>query len=195
MQGLGVKQPRGFAKGAQRRRPNPQSSLNGLQGRSLLQSAQAGNRGTKEVEQQEADVLVVEQLAVAGPITLGTDVFESRQQGHQRVEILQAFNVTRLQSSSTWSGHRCLHAIPEILRVRMKASRKYHANPLAQNSCRTVLDAHGRGERNTGETMVSAREELETGREERRGVGASHSIAEAGGPSRGAPWREGDAMS
>src|SRR5208283_5880585 len=103
----------------------PQSSLNGLQGRSLLQSAQAGNRGTKEVEQQEADVLVVEQLAVAGPITLGTDVFESRQQGHQRVEILQAFNVTRLQSSSTWSGHRCLHAIPEILRVRMKASRKY----------------------------------------------------------------------
>ena len=23
--------------------------------------------------------------------------------------------------------------------VRMKASRKYHANPLAQNSCRTVL--------------------------------------------------------
>src|SRR5208337_2228563 len=82
---------------------------------------------------------VVEQLAVAGPITLGTDVFESRQQGHQRVEILQAFNVTRLQSSSTWSGHRCLHAIPEILRVRMKASRKYHANPLAQNSCRTVL--------------------------------------------------------
>ena len=53
VQGLGVKQPRGFAKGAQRRRPNPQSSLNGLQGRSLLQSAQAGNRGTKEVEQQE----------------------------------------------------------------------------------------------------------------------------------------------
>src|SRR5271165_3761132 len=50
VQGLGVKQPRGFAKGAQRRRPNPQSSLNGLQGRSLLQSAQAGNRGTKEVE-------------------------------------------------------------------------------------------------------------------------------------------------
>ena len=145
MQGLGVKQPRGFAKGAQRRRPNPQSSLNGLQGRSLLQSAQAGNRGTKEVEQQEADVLVVEQLAVAGPITLGTDVFESRQQGHQRVEILQAFNVTRLQSSSTWSGHRCLHAIPEILRVRMKASRKYHANPLAQNSCRTVLGPGGWG--------------------------------------------------
>ena len=145
MQGLGVKQPRGFAKGAQRRRPNPQSSLNGLQGRSLLQSAQAGNRGTKEVEQQEADVLVVEQLAVAGPITLGTDVFESRQQGHQRVEILQAFNVTRLQSSSTWSGHRCLHAIPEILRVRMKASRKYHANPLAQNSCRTVLPHGGLG--------------------------------------------------
>ena len=39
VQGLGVKQPGGFAKGAQRRRPNPQSSLNGLQGRSLLQAA------------------------------------------------------------------------------------------------------------------------------------------------------------
>src|SRR5208282_6171097 len=34
-----------------------------------------------------------------------------------------------------------------------------------------------------------------TGRDGRRGVGASHSIAEAGEPSRGTPWREGDAMS
>ena len=76
---------------------------------------QAGNRGTKEVEQQEADVLVIEQLAVAGLITLGANVLESRQQGHQRVEILQAFNVTRLQRSPAWSGHRCLHAIPELL--------------------------------------------------------------------------------
>ena len=98
MQGLGVKQPRGFAERAQRRRPNPQPSLNGLEGRSLLQSAQAGNRGTKEVEQQEADVLVVEQLAVAGPIALGADVLEPRQQGHQCVEILQALDVTGLQS-------------------------------------------------------------------------------------------------
>ena len=32
-------------------------------------------------------------------------------------------------------------------------------------------------------------------REGRRGVGASHNIAEAGEPSRGTPWREGDAMS
>jgi hypothetical protein len=62
-----------------------------------------------------------------------------------QLQILQAFNVTRLQSSSTWSGHRCLHAIPEILRVRMKASRKYHANPLAQNSCRTVLALEAKG--------------------------------------------------
>ena len=114
---------RGFAKGAQRRRPNAQPTFNGLEGRSLLQCTQARNCGTKEVQQQKADVLVVEQLAVAGPITLGANVLESRQQGQQRVEILQAFNVTRLQGSPAWSGHRCLHAIPEVLRVRMKASR------------------------------------------------------------------------
>ena len=34
-----------------------------------------------------------------------------------------------------------------------------------------------------------------TGRDGRRGVGASHSIVETGEPSRGTPWREGDAMS
>ena len=51
-------------------------------------------------------------------------------------------------------------------------------------------DAHDRGEQTTGDTMVSAREEFETGRDGRRGVGASHSIVEAGEPSRGTPWRE-----
>ena len=48
VQGLGVKQPRGFAEGAQRRRPNPQSSLNGLQGRSLLQSGRLVIVGLKK---------------------------------------------------------------------------------------------------------------------------------------------------
>ena len=43
-------------------------------------------------------------------------------------------------------------------------------------------DAPGRGERNTGETMVSAREAFETSRNGRRGVGASRSIVEAGEP-------------
>ena len=165
VQCLGVKQPRGFAKGAQRRRPNAQPTFNGLEGRSLLQCTQARNCGTKEVQQQKADVLVVEQLAVAGPITLGANVLELRQQGQQRVEILQAFNVTRLQGSPAWSGHRCLHAIPEVLRVRMKASRKYHANQLAQISCRTVLKgargggldtASGSGKVASGEKRVTS---------------------------------------
>src|SRR5271157_5042871 len=133
VEGLGVKQPRSLAKRAQRRRPNAQPTLNGIEGRSLLQGTEARNRGTKEVEQQEADILVVEQLAVASPITLGANLLESRQQGHQRVEILQALNVTRLQSSSAWSGHQCLHVIPEVLRVRMKTSRKYHAKPPCAN--------------------------------------------------------------
>ena len=51
-------------------------------------------------------------------------------------------------------------------------------------------DAHDRGEQTTGDTVVSAREEIRTGRDGRRGVGASHSIVEAGEPSRGTPWRE-----
>ena len=41
-------------------------------------------------------------------------------------------------------------------------------------------DAHDRGERTTGETMVSAREDNEADREGRRGVGAPHSSGEAG---------------
>ena len=56
-------------------------------------------------------------------------------------------------------------------------------------------DAHDRGEQTTGDTMVSAREEIERvemdGGESERPI----SIVEAGEPSRGTPWREGDAMS
>src|SRR5208337_3470140 len=52
VQGLGVKQPSGFAEGAQRRRPNTQAALNGFEGGSLLKRTEAGNRGTEEVEQQ-----------------------------------------------------------------------------------------------------------------------------------------------
>src|ERR1700733_7591244 len=77
-QGPGVKQPRSPTEGPQRRRPKAQPTLNGLETRSLLKRAQARNRGTKEVEQQKTDVLVVEQLAVAGPITLGANVLQSR---------------------------------------------------------------------------------------------------------------------
>src|SRR4051794_1375888 len=108
VQDPGVKQPRGFAKRAQRRRPNPQSPLNGLEGRSLLQSAKAGNRGTKEIEQQETNVLVVEQLAVAGPVALGAEVPEPRQQRYQGVEVFQTLDVAGLQISSLSSGHDCL---------------------------------------------------------------------------------------
>src|SRR5271157_3309772 len=46
-------------------------------------------------------------------------------------------------------------------------------------------DAHDRGEQTTGDTVVSAREEFRTGRDGRRGVGASHSIDEAGEPPEG----------
>jgi hypothetical protein len=56
-------------------------------------------------------------------------------------------------------------------------------------------DAPGRGERNTGETMVSAREGNEADRDGRRGFGASHSTAEPGELSRWTPGREGDAGS
>ncbi len=38
VQDLGVKQPRGLAEGAQRRCPNSQSSLHGLERRSLLKA-------------------------------------------------------------------------------------------------------------------------------------------------------------
>jgi hypothetical protein len=56
-------------------------------------------------------------------------------------------------------------------------------------------DAPDRGERITGETMVSAREGNEADRDGRRGFGASHSTDEPGERSRWTPGREGDAGS
>ena len=114
VQGAGVKQPCGLAKRTQRCSPNPQSSLDSLKGRRLLKGAQAGDRGTEEVEQEETDVLVEEQLAVARTVALGADVLEPRQQGCKSVEVLQTLDVTWLQISSTSSRHLCLPAIPAV---------------------------------------------------------------------------------
>ncbi len=114
VQCLGVKQPRGLAKRPQRRGPNAETALHRFERRSLLQAAQAGNRRTKEVEQEETDVLVVKQLAVACPIALGTDVPEPRQQGRQRIKVLQPLDIAGQQIASSWSGHDCLPAIPAV---------------------------------------------------------------------------------
>ena len=59
--------------------------------------------------------------------------------------------------------------------------------------------AHGRASRpagsKSGARVVSPSEGNETRRDERQGVGASHSTDEAGEPNQGTPRREGDAVS
>jgi hypothetical protein len=99
-----------------------------------------------------------------------------------------------------WSyrGRRARTMTTRVLQ-EPESPRRFHRNTGWGDRYRQLpgprWDAPGRGEQNTGETMVSAREAFETSRDGRRGVGASHSIGEAGEPFRGTPWREGDAMS
>jgi hypothetical protein len=142
---LGIEQPGGLAKRTQRCRANPQSSLDGLKSRRLLQSAQARDRGTEEVKQQKADVLVEEQPAVARPIAIGADILEPCQQRHQGVEILQTLEIARRRFGSLSSGHCRLPLPYRQSPVSSEEWRKWHANTLAQNSCRTVLPPFARG--------------------------------------------------
>ena len=52
----------------------------------LLQGAEALQGGVEEVHQQECDVLVVEELPVAGVVVFGADAMQSRDQFEQRAD-------------------------------------------------------------------------------------------------------------
>jgi hypothetical protein len=63
------------------------------------------------------------------------------------------------------------------------------------NSPRPSIARRDRWEQTTTQPVVSPSEGNQARRDGRSGVGASHSIEEAGEPVRGTPRREGDAVS
>jgi hypothetical protein len=63
------------------------------------------------------------------------------------------------------------------------------------NSPEPTVARRDRWEQTATQPVVSPSEGNEARRDGRSGVGASHSIDEAGEPLRGTPWREGDAVS
>jgi hypothetical protein len=63
------------------------------------------------------------------------------------------------------------------------------------NSPMPTISRRDRWEQTTTQPVVSPSEGNEAKRDGRWGVGASHTIDEAGEPFRGTPWREGDAVS
>jgi hypothetical protein len=108
MENTGFEHTSGFAKRDERGGAELQSTLDGLQGRGLLQAAQTRNRGVEEVEEQEADVLVAEQPTVAGRVACGAEVSQPPQQGREGIEVLQTLKIARFDPPPSLCRQRCL---------------------------------------------------------------------------------------
>jgi len=78
-----------FTEGTQGRLADPEALLHGGQGRRLLQAPQAGHHRVKKVQQQQAGILIVEQLPVPGAVPLRRGVVEVVKERAQQAKIFE----------------------------------------------------------------------------------------------------------
>ena len=83
-----------FTQGTQGRLADPEALLHGGQGRRLLQAPQAGHHRVKEVQQQQAGILIVEQLPVPGAVPLRRGAVEVVKSGPSRRKYLNPWRVS-----------------------------------------------------------------------------------------------------
>src|SRR5258708_870741 len=101
----GVENAAGLAQRAKRGALDAEEFFNLGQAAGLLQAAQAGDNGAEEVEQQQAGVLVEEQLAVASLVACCADVLQAHQQFLEQREVFQTVQVARLQFGTPLARH------------------------------------------------------------------------------------------
>ena len=90
VEGFGVKDVTGFAQRPEGNALAAEQALNFVELAGLLDATQAGEDGVEEVKQQEGGVLVEEEFAVAGAVTLGSLVTEAIKERAENLEIFQA---------------------------------------------------------------------------------------------------------
>jgi len=78
-----------FTQGTQGRPADPETLLHLGQRRRLLQAAQAGHHRVKKVQQQQAGILIVEQLPVPGTVPLRRGQMEVVQERAQQAKIFE----------------------------------------------------------------------------------------------------------
>jgi hypothetical protein len=78
------------------------------QGAGLLESAQASHDGAEEAEQQQADVLIEEQLAIAGLVAGGGIVLQAFEKRIDEPEVFQAVEILVTNVSAAWPSHAIL---------------------------------------------------------------------------------------
>jgi hypothetical protein len=78
-----------FTEGTQGRGVDPEAFLHLGQRRRLLQAAQAGHQRIKKVQQQQAGILIVEQLPVPGAVPLRRGAVEVGKERAQQTKIFE----------------------------------------------------------------------------------------------------------
>ena len=71
----------------------------------LEQAVEAGEDRVEEVQQQQSGVLVEEEAAVVGLVVSGARVAQTRQQGQDHVEVLEALQVFGFDRSFCLASH------------------------------------------------------------------------------------------
>ncbi len=101
----------------------------------LLQGAEALPGGVAEIHRQERDVLVVEELVVAGVVAFGADVMQSRDQFEQGLN----------QPLPRKKGRRRIGPVVAFRSPIGHSDNSKGLSELAQISCRTLLVNAGMG--------------------------------------------------
>ena len=80
---------------AQGRALYPPAALDVGQGGQLLEAAQTGDRGREEIQQQQRRIVIVKQLAVARPVSLGGRPMQALQELADQPDVLEALDYGR----------------------------------------------------------------------------------------------------
>ena len=83
----------GFAQRTEGNMAQAQEFLDFVHVAALLQAAEAGEDGVKEVEQEQPDVLIEKEPTVASLVACRTLVFEAFHQGQDQFEVFQALEI------------------------------------------------------------------------------------------------------
>src|SRR6266446_253048 len=111
LQLLGIKNPAGLAEGAEGKTLHAQLRRHLLDGRRLLQAANRIDQRVEEVEQDQRDILIKVQLAIAGAVALATGIMERLQERQQVAEAFEPADLPWIDLGRIIPRHLSYHAL------------------------------------------------------------------------------------
>ena len=105
MEQFGIEDAAGLAERAAGNPVAAEQTLHFVELAGLLDAAQALDDGVEEEQQEQAGILVIEQMAIAGVIACGGVVVQAVEQGPEDLEVLESLKIFVLDRWSRFRRH------------------------------------------------------------------------------------------